>query len=178
MVARKNEVVKLQSARELLNQCDGSNRHGTFLEAALSVSHSNHHNCCCYNSFVCTHVVAAPHGFACVVIPITELYSPSFVEIRSEVLEPQGSNFALSHYYGTSRDYNRALRHASRAAAAGFFLLAPPPPKYVTGSPNAAAAAAENFRPRRRESSAADRFDRRLFMLFSHFRVVKILELT
>ena len=37
-----------------------------------------------------THVVAAPHGFACVVIPATQLYIPSFIEIRSGVLEPQG----------------------------------------------------------------------------------------
>ena len=37
-----------------------------------------------------THVVAAPHGFACVGIPATRLYIPSFIEIRSGVLEPQG----------------------------------------------------------------------------------------
>ena len=37
-----------------------------------------------------THVVAAPHGFACVVIPAARLYIPSFIEIRSGVLEPQG----------------------------------------------------------------------------------------
>ena len=37
-----------------------------------------------------THVVAAPHGFACVVIPATRLYIPSFIEIRSGVLEPRG----------------------------------------------------------------------------------------
>ena len=37
-----------------------------------------------------THVVAAPHGFACVGIPATRLYIPSFVEIRSGVSEPQG----------------------------------------------------------------------------------------
>ena len=37
-----------------------------------------------------THVVAAPHGFACVVIPATRLYIPSFIEIRSGVSKPQG----------------------------------------------------------------------------------------
>ena len=37
-----------------------------------------------------THVVAAPHGFACVVIPAIPLYIPSFIEIRSGVSEPQG----------------------------------------------------------------------------------------
>jgi len=37
-----------------------------------------------------THVVAAPHGFACVVIPATRLYIPSFIEIRSGVSEPRG----------------------------------------------------------------------------------------
>ena len=37
-----------------------------------------------------THVVAAPHGFACVDIPATRLYIPSFIEIRSGVSEPQG----------------------------------------------------------------------------------------
>ena len=37
-----------------------------------------------------THIVAAPHGFACVVIPATRLYIPSFIEIRSGVSEPQG----------------------------------------------------------------------------------------
>ena len=37
-----------------------------------------------------THVVAAPHGFACVVIPATRLYVSSFIEIRSRVSEPQG----------------------------------------------------------------------------------------
>jgi len=37
-----------------------------------------------------THVVAAPHGFACVVIPAARLYIPSVVEIRSGVSEPQG----------------------------------------------------------------------------------------
>ena len=36
------------------------------------------------------HVVAAPHGFACVVIPAARLYIPSFIEIRSGVSEPQG----------------------------------------------------------------------------------------
>ena len=37
-----------------------------------------------------THVVAAPHGFACVGIPATQLYIPSFIKIRSGVSEPQG----------------------------------------------------------------------------------------
>ena len=37
-----------------------------------------------------THVVAAPHGFACVGIPATRLYIPSFIEIHSRVSEPQG----------------------------------------------------------------------------------------
>ena len=37
-----------------------------------------------------THVVAAPHGFACVVIPATRLYIPTFIEIRSGVSEPHG----------------------------------------------------------------------------------------
>ena len=36
-----------------------------------------------------THVVAAPHGFACVVIPAARLYIPSFIEIHSGVSEPQ-----------------------------------------------------------------------------------------
>jgi len=37
-----------------------------------------------------THVVAAPHGFACVGIPMTRLYIPTFIEIRLGVSEPQG----------------------------------------------------------------------------------------
>ena len=37
-----------------------------------------------------THVVAAPHGFACVGIPVTQLYIPSFIKIRSGVSEPNG----------------------------------------------------------------------------------------
>ena len=37
-----------------------------------------------------THVIAAPHGFACVVIPATRLYIPSFIEICSGVSEPRG----------------------------------------------------------------------------------------
>jgi len=37
-----------------------------------------------------THVVAAPHGFACVVILATRLYIPTFIEIRSGISEPQG----------------------------------------------------------------------------------------
>jgi len=62
-----------------------------------------------------THVVAAPHRFACVGIPTTWLYIPSFIEIRSGVSEPQGgqnlafaitlaSRFYNSLYYRTSRD--------------------------------------------------------------------------
>ena len=49
-----------------------------------------------------THVVAAPHGFACAGIPATRLHIPSFIEIRSSVSEPQGSKFGLSHYFGYS----------------------------------------------------------------------------
>ena len=37
-----------------------------------------------------THVVAVPHEFACVGIPATWLYIPSFIEICSGVSEPQG----------------------------------------------------------------------------------------
>ena len=37
-----------------------------------------------------THVVAAPHGFACVGIPATRLYIPSFIEIRSRFRNPRG----------------------------------------------------------------------------------------
>jgi len=37
-----------------------------------------------------THVVAAPHGFACVGIPATRVYIPTFIEIRLRVSEPQG----------------------------------------------------------------------------------------
>ena len=37
-----------------------------------------------------THVVAAPHGFACVGIPLTRLYILSVIEIRSGVSELQG----------------------------------------------------------------------------------------
>jgi len=57
------------------------------------------------------HVVAAPHGFACVGIPATWLYIPSFIEISSGVSGPQGpfwppgpggSKFGLSHYFGYS----------------------------------------------------------------------------
>ena len=62
-----------------------------------------------------THVVAAPHGFACVGIPTTWLYIPSFIEIRLGVLEPPGGpNLAFpitsaivfynSLYKRTSRD--------------------------------------------------------------------------
>ena len=35
-----------------------------------------------------THAVAAPCGFACVVIPPTQLYIPSLIKIRSGVWEP------------------------------------------------------------------------------------------
>ena len=62
-----------------------------------------------------THVVAAPHGFACVGIPATRLYIPSFIEIRSRVSEPHGVkiwpfpllwlvDFYNSLYYRTSRE--------------------------------------------------------------------------
>ena len=62
-----------------------------------------------------THVVAAPRGFACVVILATRLYIPTFIEIRSGVSESQGvkiwpfpitlaSRFYNSLYYRTSRD--------------------------------------------------------------------------
>ena len=37
-----------------------------------------------------TRIVTAPHGFACVGIPATWLYIPSFIEIRSGVSEPHG----------------------------------------------------------------------------------------
>ena len=37
-----------------------------------------------------THVVAAPHGFACVGILATRLYIPSFIEIRSGFWSPMG----------------------------------------------------------------------------------------
>ena len=67
-----------------------------------------------------THVVAEPHGFACVGIPATRLYIPSFIEIRSGVSDPQGgqnlafpitlaSRFYNSLYYRTSRDYRIRL---------------------------------------------------------------------
>jgi len=36
-----------------------------------------------------THVVAAPRGFACVVIPASRFYIPSVIEIRSGVSELQ-----------------------------------------------------------------------------------------
>jgi len=39
---------------------------------------------------VFAHVVAAPHGFACVGIPATRLYIPTFIEIRSRVSKPKG----------------------------------------------------------------------------------------
>ena len=49
------------------------------------------HNRCFFHVFAqTTHVVTAPHGFACVCIPATRLYIPSFIEIRSGVSEPQG----------------------------------------------------------------------------------------
>jgi len=59
------------------------------------------HNTCFFHVFAqTTHVVAAPDGFACVGIPATWLYIPSFIEIRSGVSEPRGSKFRLSHYFG------------------------------------------------------------------------------
>ena len=36
-----------------------------------------------------THVVAAPHRFACVAKPVTWLYALSFIKIRLKVSEPQ-----------------------------------------------------------------------------------------
>ena len=39
-----------------------------------------------------THVVAAWHGFACGVIPATQLYILGFIKIRSVVLEPRGGS--------------------------------------------------------------------------------------
>jgi len=65
-----------------------------------------------------SHVVEAPHGIACVGIPATRLYIPSFIKIRSGVSEPHawGQNLAFhitlasrfynSLYYRTSRDWN------------------------------------------------------------------------
>ena len=59
-----------------------------------------------------THVVAAPCGFACVVISQKQLYIPSFIEIPSRVSEPVGVKICLpthldsgwfnSLYYRTS----------------------------------------------------------------------------
>ena len=63
------------------------------------------HNRCFFHVFAqTTHVVAAPHGFACVGIHTTWLYIPRFIEIRSGVSEPQESKFALSHYFGYCHD--------------------------------------------------------------------------
>jgi len=51
-------------------------------------------------------------------------------------------------------------------------LLAPSPPKYATAdAPNA-----ENFRPRRRESAAADEFDLQPFMLVRVVKTPKLAE--
>jgi len=36
------------------------------------------------------HVVVAPHGFACVFIPVAQLYVPNLIQIRLGVLEPRG----------------------------------------------------------------------------------------
>jgi len=65
-----------------------------------------------------THVVAAPHGFACVGTPTTSLYIPSSIEIRSGVTEPRQNlpftllwllafttAYKLQLYYRTSRDW-------------------------------------------------------------------------
>jgi len=62
-----------------------------------------------------THVVAAPHGFACVGIPATRLYIPSFIEIRSWVSDPQGVKiwpFPLLWLFAftTSRDNGHLYR--------------------------------------------------------------------
>ena len=66
-----------------------------------------------------THVVVAPHEFACAGIPATRLYIPSFIEIRSGVSSPKGSNLAFpitfasrfynSLYYRTRRDLFRLV---------------------------------------------------------------------
>ena len=60
-----------------------------------------------------THVVAAPHEIACVGIPTTWLYVPSFISVQA-FRSPRGSKFGLpitlaigfynSLYYRTSRD--------------------------------------------------------------------------
>jgi len=48
-----------------------------------------------------THVVAALHGFAHVVITSDiAIHFPSFIEIRSVVLEPHGVEFGHSDYFG------------------------------------------------------------------------------
>ena len=79
------------------------------------------HNMCFFHVFAqTTHVVAAPHEFACVGILATRLYIPSFFEILSGVSEPPrgGQNLAFpitlasrfynSLYYRTSRDFLHA----------------------------------------------------------------------
>ena len=82
-----------------------------------------------------THVVAAPHGFACVGIPATRLYIPSLIEIRSRVSEPQGVKiwpFPLLWLVAftiacrpttvqavTSRDYKICIAHKFKHAQVG-----------------------------------------------------------
>jgi len=68
-----------------------NNRHFA-LRAMLPVKkvHLRNHNVFFHVFAQTTHVVAAPRGFACVGIPATRLYIPSFIEIRSGVSEPQG----------------------------------------------------------------------------------------
>ena len=58
---------------------------------------------CFFHVFAQTnHVVAAPHGFACVVIPATRLYIPSFIEIRSGV-----SDYRTSRDNATNIEYSK-----------------------------------------------------------------------
>ena len=57
----------------------------------LQKVHLRNHNRCFIHVFAqTTHVVTAPHGFACAGISATWLYIPSVIEIRSGVSEPQG----------------------------------------------------------------------------------------
>jgi len=63
-------------------------------EAARSWSDDN---VTCHMFAETTHIVAAPHGFACVVIPATWLVSSKFVQ---GFWSHGGTKFALSHYFG------------------------------------------------------------------------------
>ena len=58
-----------------------------------------------------THVVAAPRGFACVGMPATRLYIPSFIKIRLAFPITVASRFYNSLYYRTSRDELTDFRH-------------------------------------------------------------------